>query len=66
MKLEERYDGATSQGLRQPTVTRDVPGEGLRKRRIVHCRVLSEVMWQILAHRGLGLEYYSDGTAVHV
>jgi hypothetical protein len=35
IKLEERYDSSTSQGLRQPTVTRGVPEEGL----IVRCDV---------------------------
>ena len=35
MELEERYDGLTSQGLRQPTVARGVPGGRLRNRGIV-------------------------------
>jgi len=39
IELEECYDGSTSQGLRQPTVTRGVPGGRLGMRGIVRYEV---------------------------
>ena len=54
MELEESYDGSTSQGLRQPTVARDVPGGRLGMRGIVRDEVARVV------HRGLSWVMAAD------